>query len=122
MRHLVSSVAALLAGAAFFPALAAELKPYTMADYGRVAKIDAHLHLHNAAPDFLEAAKRQNFKVLTINVDYPDFPPLDDQQRVAIQLQKAFPQHVAWAASFAVDGSDKARLAGADACPGSMHH
>jgi Amidohydrolase len=107
MRHLVSSVAALLAGAAFFPALAAEIKPYTMADYGRVAKIDAHLHLHSAAPAFLEAAKRQNFKVLTINVDYPDFPPLDDQQRVAIQLQKAFPQHVAWAASFSVDGSDK---------------
>jgi Amidohydrolase len=107
MRHLVSTVAALLAGAAFLPALAAGLKPYTMADYGRVEKIDAHMHLHSAAPAFLQAAKRQNFKVLTINVDYPDFPPLDDQQRVAIQLQKGSPQQLAWAASFSVDGSDK---------------
>ncbi|MGM9484950.1 amidohydrolase family protein [Roseateles sp. NT4] len=100
-------IAALLAGAAFFSAQAAEPKPYTMADYGRIVKIDVHMHLHNPAPAFMAAAKRQNFKVLTINVDYPDFPPLDDQQRVAIELQKAFPQDVAWAASFSVDGSDK---------------
>ncbi|KQW48241.1 MULTISPECIES: amidohydrolase family protein [unclassified Roseateles] len=107
MRNLVSSVAALLAGAAFFSSAQAAETSYTMADYGRVAKIDVHLHLHNPAPAFMEAARRQNFKVLTINVDYPDFPPLADQQRVAIQLQKAFPQDVAWAASFSVDGSDQ---------------
>ncbi|MBW8844795.1 MAG: amidohydrolase family protein [Burkholderiales bacterium] len=107
MRHLVSSVAALLAGVAFFSAHAAGAASYTMADYGRVVKIDAHLHLHNPAPAFMAAAKRQNFKVLTINVDYPDFPPLDDQQRVAIELKKQFPQDVAWAASFPVVGSDQ---------------
>jgi predicted TIM-barrel fold metal-dependent hydrolase len=106
MKPLVSSVAALLAGAAFFSAQAAE-SSYTMADYARVAKVDVHLHLHNGAPAFMEAAKRQNFKVLTINVDYPDFPPLADQQRVAIELQKQFPKDVAWAASFSVDGSDQ---------------
>ena len=106
MRSLVSSVAALLAGAAFFSAQAAE-PSYTMADYGRVVKIDAHLHLHNPDPAFMAAARRQNFKALTINVDYPDFPPLDDQQRVAIELQKQFPKDVAWAASFSVDGSDQ---------------
>lgn len=106
MRLLVSSVAALLAGAAFFSAQAAK-SSYTMADYTHVEKIDVHLHLHNAAPAFMQAAQRQKFKVLTINVDYPDFPPLDDQQRVAIDLQKQFPKDVAWAASFSVDGSDQ---------------
>lgn len=106
MKPLVSSVAALLAGAAFFSAQAAE-SSYTMADYARVAKVDVHLHLHSGTPAFMEAAKRQNFKVLTINVDYPDFPPLADQQRVAIELQKQFPKDVAWAASFSVDGSDQ---------------
>jgi hypothetical protein len=106
MLSLVSSLAALLAGAAFLPAHAAE-PGYTMADYGRVVKIDVHMHLHNPAPAFMAAAKRQNFKVLTINVDYPDFPPLDEQQRVAIALKKQFPQDVAWAASFPVDGSDQ---------------
>ena len=107
MTNLVSSVAALLAGAAFFSAAHAAEPSYTMADYGRVAKIDAHLHLHNANPAFMAAAKRQNFKVLTINVDYPDFPPLDEQQRVAISLQQQFPRDVAWVTSFPVDGSDK---------------
>jgi hypothetical protein len=106
MSNLVSSVAALLAGAAFFSAQAAE-PSYAMADYGRVAKIDVHLHLHNPDPAFMQAAKRQNFKVLTINVDYPDFPPLAEQQRVAIALHKQFPKDVAWAASFSVDGSDQ---------------
>ncbi len=100
-------IAALLAGAAFFPAMAKDAPSYTMADYGRVVKIDVHMHLHNPSPAFIAAAKHQNFKVLTINVDYPDFPPLDDQQRVAIELQKAFPHDVAWAASFSVEGSNK---------------
>ncbi|QCP14620.1 amidohydrolase [Pseudoduganella umbonata] len=103
----LSSFAALLSGAVLFSAHAAEQSSYTMADYASVAKIDVHLHLHDPAPAFMEAARRQNFKVLTINVDYPDFPPLDDQQRVAIALKKQFPQDVAWAASFSVDGSDK---------------
>jgi hypothetical protein len=106
MRSLVSSFAALLAGAAFSTAMAAEAS-YTMADYGRVVKIDAHLHLHSVNPAFMAAARRQNFKALTINVDYPDFPPLDDQQKAAIELKKQFPQHIAWAASFPVDGSDQ---------------
>lgn len=107
MRLLVSSVAALLAGAAFFSAQAAGTSSYTMADYGRVLKIDAHLHLHNAGPAFMEAARRQRFKALTINVDYPDFPALDEQQRVAMQLKAQFPNDVAWATTFPVEGSDK---------------
>jgi len=105
MHTAVFSFAVLIAGTIPFAAHAADQSSYTMADYASVAKIDAHLHLHNAAPAFMESAKRQNFKILSINVDYPDFPPLDDQQRVAIALKKQFPQDVAWAASFSVDGS-----------------
>ncbi|MCE4556986.1 amidohydrolase [Pelomonas sp. P8] len=93
--------------APFSASALADAASYTMADYGRVVKIDAHLHLHNPAPAFLQAARRQKFKVLTINVDYPDFPPIDEQQRVAIELQRQFPLDVAWAATFSVDGSDQ---------------
>lgn len=107
MRNLLSLLAALLAGAAFSPAVAGGAPGYSMADYDRVVKIDVHLHLHNPAPDFMAAARRQRFKVLTINVDYPDFPPLQDQQRVALALKQQFPRDVAWAASFPVDGSDQ---------------
>jgi len=108
MKNWLSPLSALLAGAVLFSsAQAASPKPYTMADYGRVVKIDAHMHLHNPDPAFMAAARAQRMKVLTINVDYPDFPPLDDQQRVAIALQKQFPQDVAWAASFSADGAEK---------------
>ncbi|WP_431288734.1 hypothetical protein [Roseateles chitinivorans] len=47
---------------------------YTMADFAKVQKIDSHVHLHNADPAFIDAARQLGFKVLTINVDYPDFP------------------------------------------------
>ncbi len=80
---------------------------YTMADFATVPKIDAHVHLHNADPAFIDAARRLGFKVLTINVDYPDFPPLDEQQRVAIALRQARPADVAWAVSFSSDTSDQ---------------
>jgi predicted TIM-barrel fold metal-dependent hydrolase len=106
-RPVLYRLAALLCTAVLSTAHAADDASYTMADYARVVKIDAHLHLHDTAPAFMEAARRQNFKALTINVDYPDFPPLDDQQRVAIALKKAFPRDVAWIASFPVDGSDQ---------------
>jgi predicted TIM-barrel fold metal-dependent hydrolase len=61
----------------------------------------------------MQAALRQRFKVLTINVDYPDFPPLDEQQRVAQALREQFPQELAFAASFSVDGSDRPEWLGA---------
>jgi predicted TIM-barrel fold metal-dependent hydrolase len=105
---LVCSALALAAGA---PAHAAApgAQTYTMADYDRVVKIDAHVHLHNSSRSFIEAARRQRFKVLTINVDYPDFPPLEDQQRAAVQLRTAFPRDVAFAATFSVNGSNQAQ-------------
>lgn len=75
---------------------------YTLADYARVPKIDTHMHLHNPEATFVEAARAQNFKVLTINVDYPDFPPIDEQFRVAVALHTVFPTEVAFAGTFAV--------------------
>ncbi len=80
---------------------------YTMADYTRVEKIDAHMHLHSADPGFVQAAQREHFKILTINVDYPDFPPLIVQQRVALQLKRAAPADVAFIAAFPSDRSDQ---------------
>ena len=98
-----------LALAAAFLAGGAGAAPatYSMADYARVVKIDAHMHLHNPEASFIEAARRQNFKVLTINVDYPDFPPIDEQQRVAVALHTVFPTTVAFVGTFPVDASDQ---------------
>jgi predicted TIM-barrel fold metal-dependent hydrolase len=75
---------------------------YGMDDYARVEKIDAHVHLHGPADRFMARAAQDGFRVLTINVDYPDFPPIDEQQRDAISLLRRYPGRVAFAATISV--------------------
>jgi predicted TIM-barrel fold metal-dependent hydrolase len=75
---------------------------YSMEDFQHVDKIDAHLHINGAAAQFMAQAVSDGFRVLTINVDYPDFPPIDVQQRDAIALRQAYPGRVAFAATFSV--------------------
>jgi hypothetical protein len=53
---------------------------YSLSDFQRVEKIDAHVHVHGPAVAFMAQAIRDNFRILTINVDYPDFPPVPEQQ------------------------------------------
>ena len=81
-------------------------------DFYRVEKIDAHMHLHSALPVFFARAKADNVRVLTINVDYPDFPPLAQQQQAAIALQRAHPADVAFAATFATADIEQPGWAG----------
>jgi hypothetical protein len=94
--------------AALLSAPLAAADGYTVGDFDKVPKIDAHLHLHGANQDaWLALAREDNFRALTINVDYPDFPPLDQQRRVASALAHAHPGQVAWAATFSTDGFEK---------------
>jgi predicted TIM-barrel fold metal-dependent hydrolase len=75
---------------------------YSMADFTKVEKIDAHMHVHGAADLLIARAVADHFRILTINVDYPDFPPIADQQRTAISLRQRYPGRVAFAATFSV--------------------
>ena len=102
-------LAALAATAMSWPCLpqaAQDASPasYTMADFARVAKIDAHVHLHGPADRFMAQAERDGVRVLTINVDYPDFPPITEQQRDAISLRQRYPGRAAFAATISVEG------------------
>ena len=97
--RLLSTLA--LATALAASTAAAQPEPhYALADFDKVPKIDSHMHLHSAAPGFVDAARRANFKVLTINVDYPDFPPIAEQFRVAVALRTQAPATVAFAGTF----------------------
>jgi len=91
--------AALLAALQVIPMAA---HSYSLEDFQHVEKIDAHVHLHGAARQFMAQAVRDNVRVLTINVDYPDFPPLAVQQRDALALREQYPGRVAFAATFSV--------------------
>ena len=81
---------------------------YTMADFANVPKIDAHLHLHgDSQAVYLAQASKDNFRALTINVDYGDFPPPARQRQVASKLAHAYPKDIAWVATFSTKGFEQ---------------
>jgi len=88
-------------------ALAKRPATYAEADFPRIDKIDAHVHLYGELPVFLERVKADGFRVLTINVNYADFPPLPEQLASAVALRNASPERVAFAATFDAEGSDR---------------
>jgi predicted TIM-barrel fold metal-dependent hydrolase len=96
---LASSMAASVASA--------EQPPYQVGDFTKVEKIDTHVHLHGSLPTFMSRAMDDNFRVLTINVNYGDFPPLPEQHRDALALRAAYPGRVAFATTFDATGSDR---------------
>jgi predicted TIM-barrel fold metal-dependent hydrolase len=102
--NLLSRRAAITCAAVLFccPADAAQL--YTVADFPQVRKFDAHVHANASDGAFLDIAARDGFEILSINVDYPDFPSLESQAEVAHQLQAASPGRFHFATSFSMQG------------------
>ena len=80
---------------------------YSLDDFYRVPKVDMHMHLHRTDPAFMLEAGKDHFQVLSINVEYGDFPPIPEQQRVAEALLKQYPASFAFAATFSVQGYDQ---------------
>ena len=103
MRHIALAIVSLLAGAL----ARAEQPPYQDGDFAQVEKIDTHVHLHGTLPTFMSRAATDNFRLLTINVNYSDFPPLGVQQRDAMALRAAYPNRIAFATTFDAAGSDR---------------
>jgi hypothetical protein len=69
-----------------------------------VPKLDSHVHANVERRDFLSIARRDGFELLSINVDYPDFPPLALQAHAAKTLQKTDPAHFHYATAFSMEG------------------
>jgi predicted TIM-barrel fold metal-dependent hydrolase len=80
---------------------------YAESDFGSVEKVDVHMHLYGDMPAFAARAKEDGFQVLTINVNYRDFPPITKQQRDGAALARAYPDRIAFAATFDAGGSDR---------------
>lgn len=94
-----------------FPAGAGE-PVYTARDFARVPKFDAHVHANTAEPAFLDAARRDGFELLSINVDYPDFPPLAKQAEIARTLRAMAPSRFFYATTFPMQGFTQPGWAG----------
>ena len=84
-----------------------QTRPFTMADFASVEKVDIHVHINSTDTALIDQAAADHFRLLTINVDYPDFPPLAEQRRVAHALVAAHPERVAYAAAFSMQGWDE---------------
>src|SRR5262245_43440119 len=80
---------------------------YSLDDFPRVEKIDTHVHLDGRLPKFMAQAQADGFRLLTINVNYSDFASMPQQYADALELQAAYPDRVAFAATFDAAGSDK---------------
>lgn len=77
---------------------------YAMADFSTVRKFDAHVHANDRGTALLEQARADNFGLLSINVDYPDFPSLQDQRAIAVAQARQDPGHFHWATTFSMKG------------------
>lgn len=95
-----------IAFAAFLLASAAPPPPatYGEADFVKVRKFDAHIHANMDDATFLRVARTDGFELLSINVDYPDFPPLAAQASIAGKLHEADPARFHFATTFSMDG------------------
>jgi hypothetical protein len=80
---------------------------FTADDFGSVEKVDIHVHINSTDSALIDQARADHFRLLTINVDYPDFPPLADQRRIAQAQVASHPEIVAYAAAFSMRGWDE---------------
>jgi predicted TIM-barrel fold metal-dependent hydrolase len=107
--HLIAGMlaAAIPLSVAAAPAQAAEgdlSGHYSMADFAQARKYDAHFHANNPDVALLELLREDGFQVLSINVDYPDFPSIARQHEIALALAAKDPAHFHWATTFSMKG------------------
>lgn len=88
-------------------AASAPYEHYEMDDFARVAKFDAHVHANVVHDAFLAQARADGFSVMSLNVDYPDFPTIAQQQAAVTALAALAPERLYWAATFSMRGFGK---------------
>jgi hypothetical protein len=64
-----------------------------------------HYNVDNTA--LIDQARSDNFRLLTINTDYTDFPPIERQQSIAVKFLNSDPDVFAFAATFYMKGWDE---------------
>lgn len=73
---------------------------YAVEDFSKIRKIDAHVHIGTNDRSFMEQAVEDNFQVISINTEVPDYPSLDDQENLCLALKKDFPKNIFYLSTF----------------------
>ncbi len=76
---------------------------YSRSDFHSVLKIDSHAHIDTDKGFFEEQAVKDNFRLLTINVDHSDSVAVIHQHDLALNAIKKYPKNVYYAATFYFD-------------------
>lgn len=90
----------LLLGIAIIILVSCRNDHYSMNDFDSVKKIDTHIHLNSENPALDELAKTDNFILLDVNVDVPDYPDMKEQRRLGLLHATQHPDQVKFLAAF----------------------
>lgn len=71
-----------------------------MPKFDSFPKTDAHIHFNAGRDNILILAQEYGFDLLTINTEVPEFPSIDEQQKLAKKYQKTADVDLAYAATF----------------------
>lgn len=83
-------------------------KYYTEADFEKVDKADVHVHIHSADDHFMEQAIKDNFKVVTIALDFENnFASVKRQHRYSLIQEEKNPSRIEFATAFTMEGWDE---------------
>jgi len=109
MVSRIRSLSLLALGAAWLLALhpaaaRSQERYYSTFDFGRLEKVDAHMHVYGPANLLVAEAVRDHFHFLTIDVDSPEHGPISRQLHDTALLHRRFPGRVAFAGTFSAAG------------------
>lgn len=78
-------------------------KYYTAEDFGKVEKIDAHIHVDATDGIVEKLAESDNFRLITLNVDHSDSAAVPEQLQNALWSVQNFPGRIFYGAAFWFD-------------------
>jgi len=107
MKSLALRRCLVCAALAIAAACSGAARSFAAENFASVDKIDVHVHINTPGSALIDQAEADHFRLLTINVDYPDFPPIAEQARIAQELIGRHPSVLAYAATFSMSGWDE---------------
>lgn len=76
---------------------------YSIEDFSSVLKIDSHIHINNDDGVFEDQAAKDNFLLISLNVDHGDSANIRSQYNYAVSSVKGFPGRVFFGTTFLFD-------------------
>ena len=84
---------------------------YSMEDFSSVKKIDTHIHIRTENTGFADQAKADNFEMLNVSVDVPEYPNVIEQERLSLYQIKQNSDRIKYLTAFTLQGWDSTNWA-----------